>query len=673
MALPFDINVIKRNAHAYGLSVQEGAILSHLALDKLRSLHGRSGGPVMLEDLAAAIKKHATEEVEREKAIHPEVRQQGISIIEEMEAEIADFRGPDPGVAMEDIKHNHDSIHIKRFKFANDGLEHYFGNEPPYNLPHRDVTALSLKHYNRDIITAMCSRIELAVELGKQLRLEDLLTLYSTSKTFHDAVNAHMLSSIRMWIAHKAPEAGHVFKFKLYRRYLVPDPAGRQWQDQYEGTQTASVNPQLMREVRYVPGLRYLQLVLLRDRYCREIAAIMARHGHLLPKTMHRTLLRIWLVMDIPTSGQRQAMVRNAEFWTDVDLYNAQFFFVKLSMLFNDPIYGPSSNEMMQVVMGQKGLFPLWQVLSRNKYTTVGEVLALRVRYEFTIPEDFYTSTPVLQTVHGVPLSEVGVGHYEGWGLGDTHLLRPDEIIPIEAVARGLELDEHLWYMMLWGYVDLSTGENIVPMEEDMYISDEERVLAHADTSSHWKKKHALKKRFTELSEQQQQQIIDQDEDDTLRAMAWCGDSDEGEDTEDDDEHSLDDEINRGYILRDDLENCSIKFSEEDPEAIKDFINEVLPTLVPELEEDEESRAQAWYNYDPNDIDNDRDWGHWLDQQNGDAPLSDDESPASSSEEAMTLIVDDDEERSEGDTSVADDKLSEDEENYAPIQPSDFA
>ncbi|KAG6009667.1 hypothetical protein E4U21_001731 [Claviceps maximensis] len=676
MALPFDPDVIKRNLRAHGFDSHEAAIVTHLALDKLRELHSQTNQPVALESIAEAIKQYAAEEVAREKAVRPEIRKQGISILEDMEADLQHLRSI-PKIETQIVKDaSRDGKQTKRFAFDDDGLEYFFGNDDPYylDLPgggrrrrqrrrrqqqqqqQQDdyvpvsgnnslETTAALSHHSRDLITALCARTEIAVELGKQLRPEDLVALYATSRVFHDAINEHLLSSIRTWIDYRAPEAGRIFKYKLYRRHLIPDPAGRTWAAQYQGTSIEAEKPRLMRQIRTVPGLRYLQLVLGRDRCCRQIVAIMARNGFLVPKSMHHTLLRLWLLMDIPTTGQRQALLRNTDIWTDQHLYNAQMLFLKLSMMFNDPIYGPLSNELVHVVLGQKGLYPLWQLLMRKKFTTLPELLEWKVRYNYDVPthlddEDRANESTTPVHIHGVPIHEVGTGHFEGWGLGDIHLQRPDELIPVEAIARGLMLDDHFVYMMLWGYIDFETGENMVPTEQDMYISDEEDTLRHMDTTGHWKAKHARKKRFMELTTLQQQQIIEEDEDDRLRALAWTGDTTEpvaAEEENDIKSYTLDDEIRRGYIVRprnksprdnrvrgsggggdgdggkgDDDNPDVMPPRANDGQGWEAFVQAALTTVPVELNEEQALRAQAYESYPVDEICGDWDWAAWL-------------------------------------------------------------
>jgi hypothetical protein len=368
---------------------------------------------------------------------------------------------------------------------------------------------------------------------------------------------------------------------------------------------------------------------------------------------MYRTLLRLWLLMDIPTSGQRQALLRNAEIWTDTDIYNAQLFFMKLLLAFNDPVHGPGGFELLHLFLGQKGLFPLWQLLMRKKFTTLPELIDLQVRYEFDIPPELDADPADEQTtIHGVPHYQVGIKHYEGWGMGDTHLLRPDELVPIEATARTLDLERHLMYMMMWGYFDTRTGENIVPTEEDMYMSDEENVLRHMDTSHHWKKKHAMKKKFFHLSAQEKKEILDQDEDDRLRALAWAGDASEYDDegAEQDRIYTLEEEIERGFIVRpprtgDDKVEVPDK---NDEQGWVEFVNSALRTVVPEITQDQKLRVEALYPYPQEQTDEAVDWGALLAQEEAErsASLGDSEQETVILEEGE---MSDDEEASGGD------------------------
>lgn len=630
MALPFNPNTLRQNAEARGLGRYDSAVFAHLALQQLRSIQDHQGDqPVTTLQVAEAIKRHAAAQLEREMATQEDIEHQGVSITRDIEKELMqhdpEFEQEQDGLGITVEEDKTDGLRKKRFKFSQDNLDNFFDGKDPYNLEH-GMTKLSIKHTSHDIISALCQNVELAVELGKHLRFKDLLNLYIASSVFRHAIAGHLLSSVRSWISHNAREAGQIFSFKLYRRHLVPDPAGRTWSDQYG--ELCNLLPLNKRnEVRSIPGLKYLQLVMGRDRYCREIVAILARSGHRLPPNMHSTLLRLWLLMDVATTRQREALLRSTAMWPEEHLYNAQLLFVKLGMHFNDPIYGPNTYELLHLILGQKGLYPLWQLLLRKNYTRMSELMELKVRYDFELPPDHWGHDYFDKKVYNVPFDEIGLGHLEGWGRGRQHLMRPDELVPVEAVARGLELDKHLVHMMLWGFFDRKTGENLVPSEDEMHISDEESVLAQMDTLHHWRRKHALKKRFKDLTPEQQADIMEDDEDERLRAMAWTssGDSDD-EDYASDDEgphhphvYSLDDEINRGFILRPQpKDQPSQAPALDDKQGWADFINRALLTMPPEITEDEKLRAQAWQCYTRSDLEEDWDWERWLDRENED-------------------------------------------------------
>lgn len=622
---PLDHDSIRRNARAHGLSDAEADVLMELTLQKIREAMAsrREGEPVTPLQIVEAVKQHAAEEAGREREREREAAQREADLFDAMCEEelggVLDYQDGDPkgkGRQTYAAVTQEESVgpSRKRPELTNGGLEEYFGPGEHGDASSADRADAGLGRL--DLLTALCQRVELTVELAKHLGPEDLVRLYSVSRAFHDSLDSHLLSSIRQILAYRAAEAGSIFQFKLYRRLLVRDPAGRTWEEQLGAQASGSA---AAREVRSVPGLRYLQFVLVRDRCCRDVLAMLARHGHRAPPGMHSSLLRLWLLMDVSTSHQRRALLRNQELWTDVDLYNAQLFIVKLGMLFNDPVYGPLTFDIPSLVLGKRGLYFLWQVLMRKKFTTPEEILDAKVRYDFEMPQD---QAGHGSKVYGVPFSEVGVGHMEGWGRGRRHLMRPDELIPYEAVVRGLELDEHLMHMMTWGYFDWHTGENLVPTEDEMYISDEERVLAHMDTSCLWQKKHALKKRWTTLTPEQQRQIRAADEDDAFRALAWASVSSGGHEAEAEDRPpTLDDEIVRGFILPartpHDTSDAKPPSLAGPVEGWAEFGSEVLMSLPVELQGDQLLRAEATHNYraPSEDPAADWDWGAWLEQE----------------------------------------------------------
>ncbi|EKD14732.1 uncharacterized protein L3040_002840 [Drepanopeziza brunnea f. sp. 'multigermtubi'] len=313
----------------------------------------------------------------------------------------------------------------------------------------------------RDWFVRMSSAPELLMELAKYMDMPSLLTLYSMSQPFNNILNGHLSHALRACAAAQAPESSRVFPFTLYESLCMPDPVGRP-------------HPIRKEEVRKVPSLRWLQMVVHREKSVRDILACLARQGHRTPAGMSLTLKKMWLVMDISTSARRAQVMHSRSYFTNMDLYNIQLFVVKLDMRFNDPIDGPADDHLRKLMLGQKGLTPLRRMLRRERFTKEVDVIKAAIRYDWAPPEEY-----AHLSLFGIGYDEVGTGHLEGWGKGNAHLDRPDELVVMESVKRGLRLKNHIIGMMLWGYVDPVTGLDTPPTDDEKYMSDEGEKPEH--------------------------------------------------------------------------------------------------------------------------------------------------------------------------------------------------
>jgi hypothetical protein len=254
---------------------------------------------------------------------------------------------------------------------------------------------------------------------------------------------------------YQAPQSAKVFKFTLYQSLLKSDPVGRS-------------HPVNQNTVRKVPSLRWLQMVIHREKTIRDILACMARQGHRMPKDMSMSLKKMWLLMDVATNQQRVQFM-HSKFFSAKDLYNIQMFVVKLDMRFNDPVDGPGNDILRKLMLGQRGLTPLGKLLKRTAFLDPMDIIRLSIRYDYKpSPQHRHYS------IWGILPEEVGAGHLEGWGKGRVHLMRPDELVIREAVRRQLDLKNHIMMMMLWGYIDPITGKDTPATEEEKYMSDDE-------------------------------------------------------------------------------------------------------------------------------------------------------------------------------------------------------
>ena len=309
-----------------------------------------------------------------------------------------------------------------------------------------------------DFFSSLSNYLELFMELAKHFRINDLVSLYAISKDFHETLNGHLSHILKGCAAYHAQESSRIFVFTLYRSLCIPDPVGR----------PDPTNPVL---ARMVPSLRWLRMVIHREKCVRDILACMAREGHRMPKTMSLSMKKMWLTMDIPTSARRVQLMHNEKYWTDNDLYNLQMLFAKLDLRFNDPLEGPGDDGLRKLMLGQRGLTPLRDLLKRTRFTDTLEALEACVKYSYW-PRPEHRNLPIL----GVPPNEVGRGHLEGWGVGQVHLYRVDELVMRESCRRNMDLKSHIITMMAWGYVDAVTKENIKVTREEMYMSDDDEV-----------------------------------------------------------------------------------------------------------------------------------------------------------------------------------------------------
>ncbi|KAK4033433.1 hypothetical protein C8A01DRAFT_40096 [Parachaetomium inaequale] len=385
-----------------------------------------------------------------------------------------------------------------------------------------------------DLLASLCSCTELIVEVCKHMRPLDIVRLYSISKDFHRTINRHMRSSIFAWASHMAPTATRIYSSPVYCRWFIPDPYQRRvTRDDRELSRTqpgqAKVEGQpplndKEGEIRLIPGLLWLQMVVNREIRVRDIIACMARKGHRLPERAHLTLKKLWLIMDAATTQARMMLLNNPDFFSNEDLYIAQLFMIKLILAFNDPVFGPQSSMLMRLMLGQRGLSPLWALLRGKKYRTVAEIRRLKLRYDVG-PDQLQDEN--LPALNGVEVDQLGVVHFEGWGTGPDHLLRPDELIPLEAARRQLDLDGCVDEMMIYGHVDFATGNSLVPSLDEMYMSDDDlpaackgwkplkHELIHSGCGNvpfepgMWQPKHARKARWKTLTDEEKAMILE--------------------------------------------------------------------------------------------------------------------------------------------------------------------
>jgi hypothetical protein len=342
--------------------------------------------------------------------------------------------------------------------------------------------------------------------LGEFLDPDDIVALYSVSRDFHAAVNTLLTSCFKAWTGTTVDGSLPVDRLAPYgyKELLIPDPA-RRFANEFD--------PEAPKDtVRLVPSLRLFRMVADRFRKVREILAHLARAGFRTPLGTDTTLLKVWMLMDVPTTRDRALLMSSRQnFMTDSDLVNGHIFFAKLMLHLTSPCYGPNSCELLSLFFSQRGLNPLWQMLMGHKYRTTAELLHLVVRTRF-VPPDQYKGQPIL----GIPAAQIGTGHREHWGTGTGtvtgtatgNLARPLDLFAHQLIRRDLRLNPHIYHFMLWGHIDHATGRNLAPTEDEIYMRDADYANQSIDISCEFQPFHCRKARWNTLSTRERNEAL---------------------------------------------------------------------------------------------------------------------------------------------------------------------
>ncbi|KAK6436633.1 hypothetical protein LTR95_007175 [Oleoguttula sp. CCFEE 5521] len=376
--------------------------------------------------------------------------------------------------------------------------------------PRKPITTPKPTLFN--LLDALCQHNDLLLLLTSYLNIPALVNLYAMHKPFHHSFNCHhtayILAIIRTW----APNADRIFPWRTYQKLCVKDPRQRQ-KSRLLGKE-GRVRYQ-HEDLRDVPSLRWLQMVVYREGVCRDIVITLAQKGLRCPYSTSVSLKRTWLLLDLPLNAHRIALIRSPTYFPAPHLRLLTHFFLKLDMHLTDPIGGimPANHpdqlrfpnrfarqaftgkQLRETLLAEKSLTPLWRVV-RGWSPDPGQprvvmdrldMLKLWVRHYYKRPDN-QNEAVKKQNIMGVPwwecgtvgLERVGQPYVTGegsvekpWVLvkpGEVHrrpdpLFRPDQLVMREGVRREIGL-HHLWVrMMIWGFYD-ARGRKIVVRTE---------------------------------------------------------------------------------------------------------------------------------------------------------------------------------------------------------------
>ena len=332
----------------------------------------------------------------------------------------------------------------------------------PSLLPGRTDNPPTSSHATKwtefSVFNALLRHPELTLEFSKQLDIEDLISLYAISKEFHLLINGRFTTMILGQSNAKAPESSKTFIFRCYKSLCMRDPARRP-------------NETKPDELRFIPSFRWLRMVLFREAVVDDILGSLAVEGHRLPKRTRLTIKKIWFTIDISDNARRIGLMHNMAFWSNKDLFLATIFFIKLDMRLTHPTAGNGEIGLRKMLLGQRSLSMLAKVLRREEMRTQVDMLRMIVRFNYEPPRHRHMD------IMGVPSQEIGKLQYEGWGARSTKFIQIDELVMREAIKRKLNLQSFYVDMMMFGYINKKTFQDIrTPMrrQEDQAEEDGE-------------------------------------------------------------------------------------------------------------------------------------------------------------------------------------------------------
>lgn len=161
------------------------------------------------------------------------------------------------------------------------------------------------------LIHSICRDNDLLLHFVSFLTLPSLISLYAISKPFHFLFNRHhtafILSNMRTW----APGTDRIYPWRCYKSLCVKDPSKLQ-KPRLKGKEN-EVNKK-WDDLRDVPSLRWLQMVVWREGVCRDMMVQLATNGLRCPFGTLDSIKRMWFLMDLPLNSHRIALIHNTDY-----------------------------------------------------------------------------------------------------------------------------------------------------------------------------------------------------------------------------------------------------------------------------------------------------------------------------------------------------------------------
>ncbi|KAL4964390.1 uncharacterized protein BDV14DRAFT_200916 [Aspergillus stella-maris] len=347
----------------------------------------------------------------------------------------------EPAAHLIDLKNN-----VERSPAAEDD-DTTVKEKPVSNIEHGDTVPAVNCWPAVDILTPLLDHRELALNLTRYLDVQDLINLQATSRAARTFIIKNQPKVIRLQ-THRSRTASFIFPWRCYqrlwfKRFLINDEIVPFSIPNTPGSVIA-----------YTVSFRWLQMIKSRDRTVHSIITALSKAKYPFPRRYKSAIYKLWFLMDIPDTKRRQWTLSNRNLWTDLDLFMAVFFIIRIDM-FVKIERGNKTGGQRRLIMAQPSLKFCLDVLTGKALRNDVELLAAFIRWHYN-PRDGELF-PEGGGVFGVPTEEVGSLQYEGYGEAGERmakLRRPDELIIREASRRRLDFQD--MYRRIFNHAEAS-------------------------------------------------------------------------------------------------------------------------------------------------------------------------------------------------------------------------
>ncbi|KAF2859749.1 hypothetical protein K470DRAFT_271320 [Piedraia hortae CBS 480.64] len=173
-----------------------------------------------------------------------------------------------------------------------------------------------------DIITRLLQHPDLGPMFIKHVHPSSVASLTVVCRSTYGAYKNNQLSLVRSLITRWVPYADMIFPWNHYIHLCD--------QDEYDQTSHIPFADGIP-TARYIPGLKWLQMVVYRRAICQGMIIQLALHGHRCPRGTLESLQRLWFLMDLPLNVQRVAVVTSSYF-DEYAIFCAMLFIVKVDL-----------------------------------------------------------------------------------------------------------------------------------------------------------------------------------------------------------------------------------------------------------------------------------------------------------------------------------------------------